>query len=49
MGRGIVMELNQGNIVPGRDYGKDMRNLRVNLGWSKEKKAQRKGKGMGTK
>ena len=47
MGRGIVMELNQGNIVPGRDYGKDMRNLRVRLGWSKKKKAQRKERGMG--
>ena len=47
MGRGIVVELNQRNIVPGRDYGKDMRSLRVRLGWSKKKKAERKGRGTG--
>ena len=42
-----MVELNQGNIVPGRDYGKEMRNLKVKLGWSKKKKAQRRGRGVG--
>ena len=41
MGRGLVVEQNSGQLIPGRDFSKDMRGLRARLGWSKRKRAQR--------
>ena len=40
MGRGLVLEHNADQLIPGRDYSKDMRGLRARLGWSKRKRAQ---------
>ena len=41
MGRGLVVEQNTNQLIPGRDFSKDMRGLRARLGWSKRKRAQR--------
>ena len=41
MGRGLVIEQNRVQLLPGRDYIKDMRGLRAKLSWSKRKRAQR--------